>query len=61
MIAQLPRDEEQAMLDSLKLLHFHIGSQITKIDKIKSALIEGARVYAELRRRFAPHTARWCS
>ena len=39
---------EEDMLESLNLLHFHIGSQITKIDKIKSALIEGARVYAEM-------------
>ncbi|MFO7764834.1 MAG: arginine decarboxylase [Pelovirga sp.] len=43
---ELLRDED--MLDSLNLLHFHIGSQITKIDKIKSALIEGTRVYAEM-------------
>jgi arginine decarboxylase len=32
----------------LKLLHFHIGSQITTIDSIKKALNEGARVYTEL-------------
>lgn len=42
--------EEEGMRDQLKLLHFHIGSQITKIDKIKNALIEGARIYAELRK-----------
>jgi len=35
-------------LNNLKLVHFHIGSQITKIDKIKNALIEGSRIYAEL-------------
>ena len=39
---------EENMLESLNLLHFHIGSQITKIDKIKSALIEGTRVYVEM-------------
>jgi arginine decarboxylase len=39
---------EENMLECLNLLHFHIGSQITKIDKIKSALIEGTRVYAEM-------------
>jgi arginine decarboxylase len=43
---ELLRDEN--MLESLNLLHFHIGSQITKIDKIKSALIEGTRVYVEM-------------
>jgi len=42
--------EENGLLDRVKLIHFHIGSQITKIDKIKTALIEGARVYAELRK-----------
>jgi len=42
--------EEEGMRDQLKLLHFHIGSQITKIDKIKNALIEGTRIYAELRK-----------
>jgi arginine decarboxylase len=38
------------LLDSLQLLHFHIGSQITKMDKIKNALIEGTRVYVEMKR-----------
>ena len=42
--------KKHGLIDSLKLLHSHIGSQITKIDKIKNALIEGARIYAELRR-----------
>jgi len=42
--------EEEEMLGSLKLLHSHIGSQVTKIDKIKSALIEVSRVYAEMRK-----------
>jgi arginine decarboxylase len=32
----------------LKLLHFHIGSQITSIESIKRALSEGARMYVEL-------------
>lgn len=38
------------LLGSVKLLHFHIGSQITKIDKIKNALIEGVRIYVELKK-----------
>ncbi len=41
---------EHELLDTVKLLHFHIGSQITKIDKIKNALIEGSRIYAEMRK-----------
>jgi arginine decarboxylase len=36
------------MADCLKLLHFHLGSQVTSVRKIKSALIEAARVYANL-------------
>ena len=36
------------MLDCVKLLHFHAGSQITSIRAIKNALREACRVYAEL-------------
>ncbi len=36
------------MHDCFKLLHFHLGSQITNIRIIKAALNEGARVYTEL-------------
>ena len=36
------------MEDCLKLLHFHLGSQITHIRIIKGALNEAARVYCEL-------------
>lgn len=32
----------------LKLLHFHIGSQITSIDAIKKALKEASKMYTEL-------------
>jgi arginine decarboxylase len=35
--------------DILKLIHFHIGSQVTDIRYIKQALQEVARYYAELR------------
>jgi arginine decarboxylase len=41
---------QHGLLECVKLLHFHIGSQITKIEKIKKALIEGVRTYAELRK-----------
>ena len=37
------------MLDSMVMLHFHIGSQITDIRKIKEAIREAGRVYAKLR------------
>src|SRR5881409_1983320 len=38
------------MADCLQLVHFHLGSQITNIRNIKSALTEAARVYVELAR-----------
>jgi arginine decarboxylase len=37
------------MEDCLKLLHFHIGSQIPDIQTVKRAVREGARYYAKLR------------
>ena len=36
------------MEDCLKLLHFHLGSQIPNIRIVKGALNEAARIYAEL-------------
>jgi arginine decarboxylase len=41
---------EARMLDLLKMLHFHIGSQVTEIRRIKNAIKEAARVYAKLRK-----------
>ncbi|HEY5467001.1 MAG TPA: biosynthetic arginine decarboxylase [Clostridia bacterium] len=46
--------KERNMLDSLKLLHYHLGSQIPNIRAIRSAAIEAARVYAELVNEGAP-------
>ena len=34
--------------DSLKLLHFHVGSQVTNIRTVKEAVKEASRFYAEL-------------
>ncbi|MCS7025389.1 MAG: biosynthetic arginine decarboxylase [Bryobacteraceae bacterium] len=42
--------KERDMADSIKLLHFHLGSQITNIRQIKAAVIEGARCYAGLKK-----------
>ena len=39
---------EHQMEDCLKLMHFHIGSQITKIRRIQTALREAAQFYVEL-------------
>ncbi|HOL48229.1 MAG TPA: biosynthetic arginine decarboxylase [bacterium] len=38
------------LINSLQLLHYHIGSQITKIDKIKNAIIEATRIYVEMKK-----------
>lgn len=50
IIAAIELLEKNDLIGSLKLLHFHIGSQITKIDKIKNALIEGTRIYVEMKK-----------
>jgi arginine decarboxylase len=39
---------ERGMLGSLRLLHFHIGSQISQISVIKAALREATQFYVEL-------------
>ncbi|HSR69419.1 MAG TPA: biosynthetic arginine decarboxylase [Acidobacteriota bacterium] len=38
----------RGMLDSIKLLHFHLGSQITDISSIAESLKEVSRFYSEL-------------
>jgi arginine decarboxylase len=42
--------EKNRMEDCLKLIHFHIGSQVTKIRRIKNALREASQFYVQLRR-----------
>ncbi len=46
--------EQHDMLDCLKLLHFHIGSQLTDIRSVKDAVNESALIYAELRQMGVP-------
>lgn len=41
--------QDSDMTHALKLIHFHLGSQITKIGKIKVALREAAQFYVQLR------------
>ena len=41
--------EEKKMRECLKLIHFHIGSQVTKIRHIKTALREASQFYVQLR------------
>jgi arginine decarboxylase len=49
-LALLERLREEGMADCLRLLHFHLGSQITNIRQIKEAVREAARIYCELSR-----------
>lgn len=41
------------MADCFKLLHFHLGSQITNIRQVKAAINEAIRVYVDLSKRGA--------
>ena len=41
--------KQSDMLDSLQLLHFHLGSQIANIRDIRQGVSEAARFYCELR------------
>jgi arginine decarboxylase len=42
--------DKNKMVDCLRLIHFHIGSQVTKIRHIKNALREAAQFYVQLRK-----------
>jgi arginine decarboxylase len=48
------RLNETGRIDMLKLLHFHIGSQLTDIKRIKNAMKEAARTYAKIRQMQIP-------
>ncbi|MGD0342215.1 MAG: biosynthetic arginine decarboxylase [Bacteroidales bacterium] len=41
--------EKNKMRDCVRLIHFHIGSQVTKIRRIKTALREASQFYVQLR------------
>ncbi len=45
--------EERDMADCFRLLHFHPGSQITNIGRLKSAINEAVRIYVDLHKRGA--------
>jgi arginine decarboxylase len=48
IIMVVNRLKEVDMIDSLQLLHFHIGSQISSISVIKDAIGEASKIYVEL-------------
>lgn len=41
---------EAGLIGCLRILHFHIGSQITQIKRVKAGVKEAARVYAKIRK-----------
>jgi arginine decarboxylase len=49
LVKLVDRLKSENRLDVLKLIHFHLGSQITDIRYIKAGLQEVSRYYAELR------------
>lgn len=48
LLAALDFMEETGIKDCLKLVHFHIGSQVNKIRRIKIALREAAQFYIQI-------------
>lgn len=50
LLQAIDRLSEAGLLNHLKMFHFHIGSQITEIRRIKSAIKEAARIYAKTRK-----------
>ncbi|MCD6323063.1 MAG: biosynthetic arginine decarboxylase [Clostridiales bacterium] len=48
IISIVDKLRERDMLDCLKLLHYHLGSQVPNIRDIRTAVREAARVYSEL-------------
>ena len=50
LLGALQQLDSLGMHDCVKLIHFHIGSQITKIRKIQVALREAAQFYINLRK-----------
>jgi arginine decarboxylase len=53
MLRALAELKAHGMEDCLKLLHFHIGTQVNNIRHIKAALNEAARIYVDLVRQGA--------
>ena len=50
LLRSLDRLQAAGLADRVVLLHFHIGSQVTEIRKVKSAVQEAGRIYAKMRK-----------
>jgi len=48
IVSAVDKLRDADLLDSLQLLHFHIGSQISDISVIKDAIQEASQIYAQL-------------
>ncbi|MNK68777.1 Biosynthetic arginine decarboxylase [compost metagenome] len=48
IIEVVERLRQEELLDSLQLLHFHVGSQISNISVFKNAMREASQIYVEL-------------
>ncbi len=48
LLQVLEKIKQARLEDKFKLLHFHIGSQITEIKRVKKAIKEASRVYAKV-------------
>lgn len=53
VLRELERLRAAGLVDCFKLLHFHVGSQITHVRQLKAAILEAARIYVDLHRRGA--------
>jgi arginine decarboxylase len=54
LLEAINRLKQAERLHCLRLLHFHIGSQVPQISRIKQAMQEAARYFVEVRRLGAP-------
>jgi len=54
LLEVINRLKEADRVEMLRLLHFHIGSQLTDIKRIKNAMKEAARVYAKVHQMKVP-------
>ena len=54
LIEAIEYARREGLLDCVKLIHFHLGSQITNIRKIKGGLREVAQFYCQLRKMDVP-------
>ncbi len=54
VLEMVERLREAGLLDRLRMMHFHLGSQLANIADIRTGVREAARVYADLRALGAP-------